>query len=50
MNVTMTFGTNTPIDVPIHPLDMSMPLPTDPTGSMCLGALQATDSISQGDM
>ncbi|KAG8907891.1 hypothetical protein FRB99_001750 [Tulasnella sp. 403] len=51
MNVTMTIGSGVSIDVPIHPLDMSMPIPTDPNNPMCLGSLQATDSsMPQGDL
>ncbi|KAG8949163.1 hypothetical protein FRC04_008961 [Tulasnella sp. 424] len=51
MNVTLTLGSNVSIDVPIHPLDMSMAIPTEPGSSTCLGALQATDSdLTSGDL
>ncbi|KAG8925687.1 hypothetical protein FRC00_003747 [Tulasnella sp. 408] len=51
MNVTLTLGSGVSIDVPIHPLDMSMAIPTEPGSSTCLGALQATNAgLTAGDL
>lgn len=51
MNVTFTIGLDVSVDIPIHPLDLSMAIPTEPGGSTCLGALQASDTpMSQGDL
>lgn len=51
MNVTVTLGSGVSIDVPIHPLDMSMAIPTEPGSSTCLGALQASDAgLTSGDV
>ncbi|KAG9034016.1 hypothetical protein FRB95_013887 [Tulasnella sp. JGI-2019a] len=51
MNVTLTLGQAISIQVPLHPLDMSVTIQLQPDSDMCLGTLQATDSsIAQGDL
>ncbi|KAG8876909.1 hypothetical protein FRB97_003828 [Tulasnella sp. 331] len=51
MNVTLTMGQGISIQVPLHPLDMSVSIQSQPDSDICLGALQATDSsIAEGDL
>ncbi|KAG8935785.1 hypothetical protein FRC02_006335 [Tulasnella sp. 418] len=51
MNVTLTLGSGDGINVPIHPLDLSNPIPTEPGSGTCVGSIQATDNvIPQGDI
>jgi len=51
MNVSLTLGQGVSVVVPIHPIDLSFAIQSQPQSSTCLGALQASDTpISQGDL
>lgn len=51
MNVTFALGEGISIIVPLHPLDMSNTIQSQPTGGTCLGAVQVSSSpIPQADL